>query len=499
MAEIYSYFKERIVMAFEHIKKNMMKLIVIFVVIRIGVAFFHCFFELDNPHTWRQVDTLGVAMRYWMQWTIEGRATLLPAVLNSGDTSGIMPMEFPFLNVVLAPLFAFGPWYGRYLACFATVLLHTSLVLANIRIWKNHSLLSGNPRAFLLVPIVGVGAIYISRVIPDFLATSLVFLGIGLTWKPVGRVRFTIAILTCMLGVLIKPISVVMFALFLLHPEFAVWRGINRVSLMACAKKGVFVICSMIPCIIYYTLGLTYLKGLQETNGRFGIEREGPIQNLLSLTTLSIHDVVSFLADTFFFDASIFMMLPLFTMLVIQKKFHAFRLLFVLILQIIACFAIDGKHAVVHTYYFLSTLPICCLLFWEITASAYYQFENSRGKIRVLYVCLILVNALGFLISFSQRLLFDIRTALPSFAPRIAVLDSECKLLKSHNKDVPWKSAYVFRTAWTPYPYIGLCLGEREYSTTSEWGVFSTNQLIPFGCTIVDKTRSLTLVRCKSK
>src|SRR5436309_2128935 len=99
---------------YEYIKKWLIALFVF----RFLIGLCHGILPLDEPHVWRQTDTMGTTFRYWNRWTSENKdsavevrgrplgamnSIFLPAILNSSDTAGIMPMEFPFLNVVTAP------------------------------------------------------------------------------------------------------------------------------------------------------------------------------------------------------------------------------------------------------------------------------------------------------------------------------------------------------------------------------------------------------------
>jgi hypothetical protein len=96
------------------------------------------FLSLTPPHLWRQIDTLSVSLRYYLRWFVEsGSPLFLPAVLNSGDSLGIMPMEFPLLNILFAPAFGLGPYYGKVLCLIAYVLFVFGFSLWNALIWKD--------------------------------------------------------------------------------------------------------------------------------------------------------------------------------------------------------------------------------------------------------------------------------------------------------------------------------------------------------------------------
>ncbi|RZA05988.1 MAG: hypothetical protein EOP11_11465, partial [Proteobacteria bacterium] len=143
------------------------------------------FLPLTLPETWRQTDTLGVALRYWLRFTVEPTSAprWLPAVLNGGDTNGVMPMEFPLLNLLTAPAFAAGPYYGKALAILLHLGLCLGLTLANAWIWRGIKV--GRARAstaMLLLPLLSFSANYYGRFMPDYLSMLLVLSAVGLSW-----------------------------------------------------------------------------------------------------------------------------------------------------------------------------------------------------------------------------------------------------------------------------------------------------------------------------
>ena len=84
-------------------------IIILLLIGRFIVGLYYSCFAVGAPDAWRQTDGLSVAYAYYLRWTFEPFTwhSLLPAVLNSGHNTGIVAMEFPILNVLLAPLFYF--------------------------------------------------------------------------------------------------------------------------------------------------------------------------------------------------------------------------------------------------------------------------------------------------------------------------------------------------------------------------------------------------------
>jgi hypothetical protein len=182
-------------------------------------CFFACvalFLPLGHPHVWRQMDTLGVSLRYWLRWSVESPSPwpLLPAVLHSGDSSGIMAMEWPLLNIVAAPLFALGPAWGTALARGLVLALNIALLLWNMKIWKGQT--PGGidaSRSFRWMPLIGPGLVFFPKFIPDVVAMLFVLAGTGFLYQKKARGWASLLLLS---GLLMKPTSVIVLALLLL-------------------------------------------------------------------------------------------------------------------------------------------------------------------------------------------------------------------------------------------------------------------------------------------
>ena len=93
------------------------------------------FVQIPTPHIHRQMDTLGVSLRYYQKFFIEefSLLSLLPSVLQAGDSAGITAMEFPFINIVLSPFFSISSFYKVQAALIAYYILTICLYLCCIK------------------------------------------------------------------------------------------------------------------------------------------------------------------------------------------------------------------------------------------------------------------------------------------------------------------------------------------------------------------------------
>ncbi|NBW83525.1 hypothetical protein EBR21_17400, partial [bacterium] len=91
---------------------------------------------------------------------------------------------------------------------------------------------------------------------------------------------------------------------------------------------------------------------------------------------------------------------------------------------------------------------------------------------------------------------FELRSLSGHKAERY-IWPSEVQILKERNPSFPWGQGYSFRASRTlAFPNLGILFGEREGSSSAEFG-FYLNSEVPGGeCRVVDQTRSVSLVRC---
>lgn len=226
------------------------KLITFIFLLRFILICVRAFGEIVQPHTWRQIDTLGMSYRYYLKFTVEAAEgswfhKLLPAVLQSGDSNGIMPAELPLLNLIFAPLWALGPYWGKV----CVYLLFAVLIFGSLFLLR-HKLKNWLAPSLLLLPVFSWSADYIEKFMPDTFAMVLVLAGCLILIKSLNHLkRSVLGIFLITLGVLVKPPAIVGLGLLLLHRGFTrrFWRFAPLLTV------------PLIFAMFYYTLGLQWI------------------------------------------------------------------------------------------------------------------------------------------------------------------------------------------------------------------------------------------------
>ncbi|HYX36472.1 MAG TPA: hypothetical protein VE954_25475 [Oligoflexus sp.] len=439
-------------------------------------GFFACvalFLPLGHPHVWRQVDTLGVSLRYWLRWTVEPDAPwpLLPAVLHSGESSGLMAMEWPLLNLVAAPLFHFGPAWGTGLARALVFILNLILVLWNIRVWRDQMPGGVNAsRSWRWMPLVGLGLVFFPKFIPDATAMLLVLVATGYLYQRTHRVGATLLLL---IGFLMKPTSVIVLALLLLSPGFwqTLWLTIPPIAV---AFTGT---------VLYYVKGTRWIQSLAGGESLYRVDPQNPL-----------HALREFLSDLpqmghlFLQGLSFYAGLPLLLLLTVLGKTRPLGRIWLLLgLQILAIAMLDGAHAFQHRYYFMGTLPLVCLLLQAVLD----DMKASASAQRFRYALLVLLMGSALTHMAYEWRPFYIQTPAERFLSW-----QDCQNLKRRLPDWPWNQAAVFRTTPRPYPLVGLCFGERVGSEHSQYGLYIDSDPLPAGCKEVGRAGHVVGATC---
>lgn len=435
----------------------------------------------DGGHTWRQSDTLGVALRYWLRFSHEPFSfdLLLPAVLNLGDFYGIMPTEFPLLNLLIAPAFYFGPTIGLACAKATFMLLSIGCLLGAAREWRGSKLLGmGGERIALLMAFCGIASAYWLRVMPDFISMILAFWGVGCLWsrtkRPIAR---GLAILT--LALLIKPTSIIVFALLLLAS--GTWR-----------EKSQTIAWLIIPAAIaatYYTVGTAFITTYSDAKGLYKVGMSDIFTNLASFYH-HIDQLPELLTAKLLFAPGLPLLAVLLTCLPKEVALAQRPAWAVLILQILAIAAIDGDHAFVHDYYYIGCSPLLAWLTAHTYLACRQQFPQRTALISVLAALLV---ALPFL----DRSYFNIRAYFSPFASH-KPHSYDCQKLIEDLPHLPWRQNYAFRSAPASFPTAGLCFAEREGSAKARYGLYYGQQQAPSSCIVIAKRGSTRVVDCFS-
>ena len=444
----------------------------VIVAIRILGLLVHPFFPVSSPHIWRQVDTMGVALRYGLRLAVEKTdfSWWLPAIIDSAGTRGIMPMEFPLLNI----LGGLGFWIagsnvdlGRSLALFIAEAFTLSMGLLSFLVWRR----SDAPRPFviaaLLSPFMGFAALFTGKFMPDVAAMLLVLAGAGLVW---GGSWFAVILIG--LGVLMKPTAVVTVFILFLHSDF-------RQKIVSFAAK---VICGLIPAAAWYLAVVPWLKTSVETELAFTFHSGlKPWEGVWKFwTSGGVWEAIEF--HSWFQGGLLLIFVAAFYS---RKRLVVLKSLFlttgVLLLQGTAIGALSGDHCSMHAYYLMGLTPTAGLLLvetWELLPSNFWR----------------LILTLGMALRSAEASMFDMSGMWKADAP--PKLWASCKALRDRHQEIPWHQGVDFRTTVEEYPILGLCLGEKSESPTGSHGLFRKGELLPNGCRQLDEEQGLVLAHC---
>ncbi|MBU6154225.1 MAG: hypothetical protein KGP28_07970 [Bdellovibrionales bacterium] len=409
-----------------------------------------------------------MSFRYWLRYKHEneplGLAFFYPGVLQSGDGNGILPMEFPVLNLLFSPLWAFGPYWGKVLTYL------TFSVFVFYMIWqvsKKNSLVGAG---MLLIPTLSYSADYIEKFLPDTFAMILLLFGCFQLNK-----KRLLGLTLVTFGLLAKPTAIVGLSILFFFSGF-------RKRILEFISYLVFPI--MIT-ILFYTYGISWIR--QKTIGTtnlFAVEFRDPIRSFTEI--LFDHD---FLLNQFFHRFIMAFGVLILALLITQKKkilkFKTLALfIFLTLLSFWSIAALDGKHLTQHDYYLMSASPLIC-------GFIYILLRNSRRWASLFALTIISIHS--FELSIQNLSLSSVR----QFWERT----QECRTLIQRNPEFPFRSGYVFRSNAEPFPSLGLCFGEREGSLRAHFGFFYKSRLkeIPFGCSVVDQTKSYVLAKCENE
>lgn len=447
---------------------------------RVAVLGVCAFLPLSLPGIWRQTDTMGVSLRYWLRWTVESgaRMPLLPAVLNSGDTTGINAMEFPALNGLFAPAFALGPYAGRVVSMLGVLTLVHGLIFLNWRVWKKEGRSLGvDSFGFWLMAVATFSSGWTGKFIPDVVSVLLVLLAVGLSWSRTAAVRSG-GLGT--LGILMKPTSTVVLALYLAHPRLLKRARANFAWATVSVALGE----------LYYTAGLSWVRQYQDGPGLFAVGFR-PFLGSLRAFFADVPDWTNMWMYRPFFSLGLVVVLPL-SGLALLLRLPGYRqylaLWGVLLLQYVLIAGLAGPHGFMHDYYFLPLAPTSALLLgWLLTRS-------WGPKLAVFVRGLVFVGILSPTVELSTM---DLRALYKPAQRELLGMASECMRLKARHPEAPWGMGGVFRSTDEPYPELGLCFGEREGSLTAPFGIFWKGRPLPAGCTVSDSEGLVAFGPCR--
>jgi len=450
--------------------------------IRALTAVLRPFLPFDMPHVWRQVDTIAISIRYWMRWTVENelRHPLVPAVLNSMDGYGLMPMEFPVVNLLGAPFFALGPGLGQSAAVAFLIAIHFAFTWVCYLQWRTKKVFGfeiGN--TFLLIPVLGISGVFVTKFMPDTLAMLILLSGVGLLWD-----RKSIwGMLLVSLGLLIKPSSVIVLILIVMQD----------VSWKERIKNVAWTIPAFICAGLYFTVGLSWIASMQDTPLQFGVHARNPFASFIEFFMHPLDLAKLLITDLIFVGAPILVALALPLLSKVTRRQIGF-LTGALILQLLGMAALDGSHSFIHSYYHIGTSPLVAIM--VVMCIGALLAADTSAKVQKLRRWLLALMYLGIAATLFNTLFFELRSLAPSRAGRF-IWPNEVSELKKRNPDFPWNQGYSFRVSnLIPYPYLGVAFGEREGSAKAKYGFFLNTETPPAECRVVDKSQSVSLVVC---
>ncbi len=465
--------------------KKIDKWVVRFLFLCLGLKLFSglvkAFLPHELPHRWRENDTYGVAVRYFLRWTVEtseNSTRFLPAVLNSGSAVGITPMELPLYNVLAAPFVAAGEVWGYALAHTVMFSVCCLLIFFASRLWRDDQIQGVQMRLVCLVlALFTVSSTFLFKFMPDFFSFMLVFFGLSGAWTRDWRVR---AFLLVTLGLLIKPTSVVVFGLVVLHPkpvEFA--KSWLKWSIPAAALT-----------VLYFTVGLDVVRTFQDVDVPFAVEMRAPVASLFDFFSDPMR-LLKFLSIELVFVPGIAVFFLLLPALRKTERQTSLKLLLVFFLQMLGLAALAGSHSFKHSYYFIGTAPTIGMLL----VNSYKGLVVARlpKKLKMVLLILCLLSAFATLV---EGIRSQLRSVLPGYKPALA-FQQDCQELKRRNPDWPWYQGYAFRGFGKVFSEASVCFHEREGQSSSPYGIFTAHEPLPDGCKVADQEGNAVIASCK--
>lgn len=460
------------------------------------------FLPFTLPEVWRQSVTIGVALRYWNRWVFENgyAGKWLPAVLDSFDGTGIMPMEAPILNIGFAPFFALGPYYGKIAAVIGITLLQFGLLFAAHRVWK--------PRlgwTLLLLPFLSFTFGWFGKFTPDLVAMLAALVGVGLLIdREASRRARIVAGLLIGAGILMKPTTVAILPLLLFGLPVSSSR-IETKLIEATKRYWASVGVPTLIAIAYYLFANPWIDRFRDTPAQFPVSFRDPWATILGITAHPWAYLRVFHVRLF----APYLIYPLVLLAFFRwaearrasdeqalergKEWRTIAGIFGIQLLVLTFLA--GTHVFDHEYYFMALAPIACYIFARILApngkSLSAQEGNRISKILVAGILLLVAIPNLEAVWISYKPLIRHQSELRRAA--------ECRDLIRAHPEVPFHKGLAFRSAPGPYTDLGICFGEREMSTRAEWGFLRKGEGDLAGCETVDTRTMVRLIRCSSR
>ena len=421
------------------------------------MVFLALFSPFSHPHITRQLDSLGIAARYWLRWTAteETAFALLPSLLQAGDHLGIHATEFPLIYVLMAPLFSLAAPFGVIASNFFFLSLSLFATYGCYLTYKKRSdfLSADLAKVFMGIMLFGVGAQYFFRAMPDYLSFILALWGMGFVYAENKWVRGTLLL---SLGLLTKPTAVIVAPVALLMDRKSFWRMVK-----------VFILPTVLT-LIYYTWGTKNLNFLSDIPRYFYSDFRNPLFQLYEFFA-NIQKFPRLLLTNIF---QFYTFIPLIIFLIFSpKNKRKFRMpLLVLGIQVLMAAGLDGNHFYIHDYYIIASSftvsYLIVLLLGEL---------NQKKAFFVLLLVFIGTLEKGF---YATRKIFDFENQLVQIFGISEYLGSERKI----------RSSEMF------FQHTGSYLQRTYNSTSARFGVYHRKKdKLPKGLSPVFTTRDYNI------
>lgn len=439
--------------------------------IKLIIALFTSSKAILTPHAHRQIDTLGVSVAYWNKFKlgISGWDFWLPSVLNAGDTSGIMSMELPLLNLILFPFMSLPISNKLVILHFVYYIIIFSLFYINSKMWRNVKILDINMSSVMrLLPIAGILIGHVAKVIPDISANLLVLMSMALLFK---KQKPILSIMILTLGLLVKPTAIVTCAIL-----FFDWKTLFNKRTIA------ILILSVLPSLLFYTFGIQWINDYSKLKSIYSASVGSISYNAIDAFSRP-KDIFRYFNSVFFSRFAIVLVLPL-AVYMIRKKGLNKNIVFVvfgLCLQYVFLALTRGHSVHIHHYYSVGLVPTSLIL-------TFYLLKNIDIKLVTnIVLSLLIIRNVEVLVNENKALW---KTNKTSYKIR-----KECLDLKSRNNDIAWGTGQRFRSVYHIYPILGLCFLEFDSSSKGKYGFTFKDQNLE-KCEVIDRTENLKLYKC---
>lgn len=443
----------------------------IFLAIKLIIALFTSSKAILTPHAHRQIDTLGVSVAYWnkFQQGLTGWDFWLPSVLNARDASGIMAMELPLLNLILAPFMAIpieNKLITLHLVYYVIIFI---LFLANAKLWKNIKLINIDMYDVMrILPIAGILIGHVAKVIPDIPANIIVLMSMALVLKS-EKTKTSIFLL--MLGLLIKPTAIISCTILFFDKK-------NLFS----KRTIILLIVSTIPALLFYSLGINWIYEYSKIKSIYSASVGSISYNAVD-ALYRPKEILRYFNSVFFSRFSLILIIPACIYLVKKKGFSrdiGFVVLGV-VLQYLFLALTRGHSVHIHHYYSVGVVPIATVLTFYLMNTV-----DKRAFTNILLTLLVIRNV-EVIVNENKALWKNNKTSYK--------IRKECLTLKERNSNLPWGKGERFRSNYHIYPILGLCFLEFDSSAEAKYGFSFKNQNID-GCKVIDQTDNLKLYEC---